>query len=945
MDANVKRRQKYADKRLLSQAIASGRDDLLAAAVQTKTGAAAMPLCAKAFGMQEHFELLKANTVNLLSKVGGRHKQEVAHLLIDGLPPSFCTQSLRLSRDEVKRFNYTRKQTKAQEVTTDARTITNAKYAEGTTRQTRNATSEGLGLAFTTFFKRTTYQCSGSNVEKARIMDKEYYSWDAELQAMWPGILRELATTRPDLLPDLDQIPKTGWTLFQANMLSAVHNCPDDPQEERAQRYQASIDTYLRELAKVNGSLPPDTDKMKSQQQHHRKAQTAARLTAAAFDPCTHDLCAPTMKRLRTWLKDEGHRYTRYTVPHPCELCTEGPANELVFNALYAKLVQMKTDDIEPPGELIKKCNQLRAKLRLYRIHMQQLKECRAAVKVEEDKMMPGTCMVIRDFVNHHDHSGSHVKCLHWVLMWRDAPGEPLRRLKLRHYCSDTKSLSTDSYYQADVTNFHLDEDNVHCPKLFKDFHTIIMVGDHGPHFASHETMHNESTLERRYGKKILLMFLTSYHAYSRADGAGAEDSTALRKDLVAGLPRFGAKAMVDMTNSSHDTASWAYWFPAINRNEDVFPPQKHFAAKDRAKWIKKWTEVKFDHPDESGTYDGYLQYRLVTGQGDWQWTDLVAATRPQDHTLCDSCSTKHQNAVLHIQKDCPTPRYIHDLPVFKDLQPDPGRIKGPQMKKKNRKKGQAKGFPCKYKDCTTGLAFRKPHTSNRHMLTVHEPTDAEYSQLAYPDPTTDDIAVLAERTKKNTSKKNPNPAKAKKKKGVPVIAPSDEENKEEKDEWDNEEHSSGNHATSSEEEAGNSGDGDGLSDDDTAQDEEDAQGEQHEFESIDAHRLLDTGSYSYYIKWVGYKRRTWEGEVHVPPEAITKYHKDAAKKIKDAEAARAAARKASGGMVRRKRGGNVPTQLNITQRIDERQQELVDQGVEYWKSYEQAQTQIAAEM
>ena len=192
----------------------------------------------------------------------------------------------------------------SQKIITDARTLSNAKYAEGMTRLTRNATCEGLTLAFTTFFKRTTYQCSGSNVEKARIMDKEYYSWEAELQAMWPGILRELATTRPDLVPDVDKMPKTGWTMFQANMLSAVNNCPANPQEERAQRYQASIDTYLRELAKVNGSLPPDTEKMKSQQQHHQREQTASRLTAAAFDPCRHDLTALTMRRLRTWLKN-----------------------------------------------------------------------------------------------------------------------------------------------------------------------------------------------------------------------------------------------------------------------------------------------------------------------------------------------------------------------------------------------------------------------------------------------------------------------------------------------------------------------------------------------------------------------------------------------------------------------------------------------------------------
>ena len=50
---------------------------------------------------------------------------------------------------------------------------------------------------------------------------------------------------------------------------------------------------------------------------------------------------------------------------------------------------------------------------------------------------------------------------------------------------------------------------------------------------------------------------------------------------------------MTDMTSESNDMASWAYEFPTINRNVGVFPPKKRFEAKDRAKWIKKWCEVK----------------------------------------------------------------------------------------------------------------------------------------------------------------------------------------------------------------------------------------------------------------------------------------------------------------------------------------------------------------
>jgi hypothetical protein len=51
--------------------------------------------------------------------------------------------------------------------------------------------------------------------------------------------------------------------------------------------------------------------------------------------------------------------------------------------------------------------------------------------------MPVGVVTVVRDFVNHHDHDGKHVKCLHWVMQWRDVEGGPLKILKLRHYCDD----------------------------------------------------------------------------------------------------------------------------------------------------------------------------------------------------------------------------------------------------------------------------------------------------------------------------------------------------------------------------------------------------------------------------------------------------------------------------------------------------------------------------
>ena len=103
--------------------------------------------------------------------------------------------------------------------------------------------------------------------------------------------------------------------------------------------------------------------------------------------------------------------------------------------------------------------------------------------------------------------------------------------------------------------------------------------GDHGPHFASKQSMYYESSCYRRYGKEVELNFYVSYHACGRADGAGAEDKRDSADDFRNAIPRLGAKSYTDMTNESPDQLSIAYEFPAINRSEDVFRPDKELKA------------------------------------------------------------------------------------------------------------------------------------------------------------------------------------------------------------------------------------------------------------------------------------------------------------------------------------------------------------------------------
>ena len=900
-ELNIKRRENYAERKLVKKAKVTGKDEYWAAAMRTSEGRRQMPQLYKNFGRGVEFQTMVKNTMRILESMGGRHKQEVAHMLCTGLPAKWVVDELGLTRNQVKR---------AQEniELVSGRSITEAVYAENISR---DKTPEGLAHVYKHFYSRSTYQCSGAVQEKARIMDMEYYEWEAQLHAEWPTLLRELAAAHPHLVPKADAMPKTGWTEFDASLLAAIHQVPDDPAAAKKQLRLDFLETYCNSLARKNGCLPPVSDAVKDEVAQARRDRTASRLNVATFDPATYTIIAPQLRSFRKWLVAEGLRYTRFSVPHPCPLCTKGPTDEVVFVAVNLEISTLVAAGSPVPAELSQKSNTLRKSLTMYRLHLQQLAKARAEAKKTEDNLKPGECMVIRDFVNHHDHGGKHVKCLHWVLMWRETVGGPIFRLKLRHYCSDKRSMSTDSYYQADVTDFHLNEENPLCPRLFEDFHTIYFVGDHGPHFSSHDTMHNESTLFRRFGKKIILMFLASYHAYSRADASGSEDSTALRRDLRVGLPRFGAAALSEMTNSSHDVRSWAYTFPCINRNENVFPEEKQYDAPDRALWIKKWCEVKFEPNTKEPLHDGVLQYRMVTGEGVWKWTDLIAASRAPGVRMCDSCSTKQNTIVYHTHDECPAPERTHVLPTFIDLQPDPARISGKQVARRKGPKAKAVTYPCKYDACDrkNRKAFRKPENANVHMRKEHKPTDEEFTAMMYPvDPAT----ILAKQARgRPKGKKQPAAAAVAASEDISISEPAqsvgDQEHKTRAREGQgssDDEQSESSHPDEDESEEPQTEDS--PSDSESDCDELGGAGEEtFEVKAILKHVSRRTGI-KYYVDWAVGGTPTWEPASSMTPGYVAAYHKkdNAKRAIMAAEKAaakhaREAAVKAKGGSVR----------------------------------------------
>jgi hypothetical protein len=118
-----------------------------------------------------------------------------------------------------------------------------------------------------------------------------------------------------------------------------------------------------------------------------------------------------------------------------------------------------------------------------YKAHQEHMATARVFAYECRDNMKVGEVFVTRDFVNHYDHSGAHVKCLHWVLQWREEEGGRLELLKVRHYCSD-KSMTTNAGFEVSAMHFMFHRKDHNHAGLFDKFHIVYLAGDHGGHFA-----------------------------------------------------------------------------------------------------------------------------------------------------------------------------------------------------------------------------------------------------------------------------------------------------------------------------------------------------------------------------------------------------------------------------------------------------------------------------
>ena len=350
--------------------------------------------------------------------------------------------------------------------------------------------------------------------------------------------------------------------------------------------------------------------------------------------------------------------------------------------------------------KLFQRQRELVKKVARFELHLKQYAVCRAALKEAEDALQFGDrkCVVYRDFVNCYNEKGHKVKNLVLVKITRGEDGE-LIVIKLHNFSSDIQS-GCDSYFVSDVFDHHFKTEADGGSGMFNDVDYITLGGDHGPHFASIQTLWDESNFHSEFGKTLVLKFLCSYHAYNRCDGAGVCVKTEANAAAINNCGPISADDYATLMNGSGYMDTLSFTFGTINRSVNVFPNKLN-----KMPGVKKFCDFVFTHADAKGLdfvcAVGVVRARMLPGVGEYDVFDLVP--RPTEWgRMCKPCSGKEQRPVYHKKegtKCSPAARALVRCGDLKNRratvqQPDPQRVSGDQVARKRKRAEQESVSP-----------------------------------------------------------------------------------------------------------------------------------------------------------------------------------------------------------------------------------------------------------
>ena len=192
------------------------------------------------------------------------------------------------------------------------------------------------------------------------------------MHANYPSMIRVLTEKWPHLKPTPDQAhQQKGYTEWQANVLSALQAGEDgiDEKEEREERRASYLAEYRRKLAVKRGELRALSVAEVTARKVERSKRSAMRSHPETFDPSVYEVHGLGHEAFKKMLAHNKLRYTQFSVPHPCQLCEDGPIKEAVFLQKQADATQLRLDGKVVPPELLQELQKIRSDLTLYRTH------------------------------------------------------------------------------------------------------------------------------------------------------------------------------------------------------------------------------------------------------------------------------------------------------------------------------------------------------------------------------------------------------------------------------------------------------------------------------------------------------------------------------------------------------------------------------------------------
>ena len=555
----IRRRQLVEEKSLVQSVkeafglgLTKEGSELQLASMRTKVGKIAFgPLAAVMSENAAHAEVGRSVCAKL-HQVGRSHMNHMVRWCAEGITDlnTFCELT-----GLTKRYVQSTKWGDRMQAIEQSRVFTE-RYTPNTTRKTVGRPDDQLAVDF---FLDNTQQASGAKTN-TRQLSLEFHDLELKFYADYPRRLRALNCEQPSLFEMIEEktCQNKQLTRFEKSLRASVYRGRQanfDEERELATRtanvysvYQSQLETKRLRTLGVSTSEARYKSVKRHCQAIAKSIQTGLDSDDATDTTQSLDFYNPhPMGQKRFWavLHSKGIRWTRQVNPTECAIHDNGPQQELELKQLEGELLvqaqslhafrdeirkaienqdhstvemrEQETSQAAALGKLVAKVRILRDKVGLYHKHLKQFEVCRAVVKRIEENLVPGECVLYRDFVALYNCEGNKVQNLVLVALWRMQPGEPLRVFKFSNYCDDKDTRSADAYYVADVFDFYFGQGEHHC-KFFQvnNITKIYISGDHGPHFSSIQTIYNETTIYARYGIIVEAFSLCSYHAYNR---------------------------------------------------------------------------------------------------------------------------------------------------------------------------------------------------------------------------------------------------------------------------------------------------------------------------------------------------------------------------------------------------------------------------------------------